>query len=151
MSSVLSSIGVSLGRPTLPRFAKPSLYRSVSRRKGARRTPLCQERQDVPLIRRNTAVQGVKIDLFHRPLAAAFGDLEPSVQHRSKTRPRRAEPGVDAARSPFLGPFANLVGREEPCRLGARQWRFIRRRAAVREPDPPGIFHLVAEMPMQPG
>jgi hypothetical protein len=37
------------------------------------------------------------IDLPHRPLAAAFDDLEPSIQYRGEARPRRAEPGVDNA------------------------------------------------------
>ena len=36
------------------------------RRKGDWRTPLCRQRQDVPLIRWDTAVQHVEIDLFHR-------------------------------------------------------------------------------------
>src|SRR5258708_16629401 len=87
------------------------------------RTPLCRQREDVPLIRGNAAGKRVLVDLFHRPLAAAFDDLDPSIQPRRKTRPRRAEPDVDAARPPFPGPFANLVGRKKPCQRGARPFR----------------------------
>src|SRR5260370_31486707 len=112
-------------------------------------TPLCRQREDVPLIRGNEAGKRSLIDLLHRPLAAAFDDLEPSIQHRRKTRPRRAEPDVDAARPPFPGAFANLVGRKKPGRLGARQFRLIRRGAPMGEPDPTGIFYLLAKVPVK--
>src|SRR5258708_39094498 len=95
------------------------------------RTPLCRQREDMPLIRGNAAGKRILIDLLHRPLAAAFDDLEPSIQHRCKTRPRRAEPDVDAARPPFLRAFADSFGRKKPGRLGARQFRLIRREAPV--------------------
>lgn len=51
--------------------------------------------------------------------------------------------------APFLGALANLIRREEPCRLGARQFALVRRGAAMREADAAGIFHPRAKMPVQ--
>src|SRR5664279_3951025 len=150
-SSVLSSIGVfSFGRLRGVSLWK-NLYRLGSRRKGGIRIPLCRQREDVTLLRRHAAAQRVEINLLHRILAPAFDHVEPSIQPRGKTGPRRAEPLLDAAGTPFPGAFANLVGREEPARPGARQFGLVRRRAAVGEPDAPGIFHSIAEMPVQGG
>ena len=103
----------------------------------------------MPLIRRHAAVEGIEIDLAHRRRPAAFGHGEPLIELRREARPRRAEPRIDAARSPFLCPLADLVGREEPARLGAGQFRFVRRSAAMGEADTPRIFHLIAEVSVQ--
>src|SRR5712664_1519890 len=75
---------------------------------------LLRQRQYVPLFRRNAAVQCIEIDLLHRRRPAALGYLEPSIQHRGKARPGRAETLINAARAPFFRTLADLVGREEP-------------------------------------
>src|ERR1700733_4475911 len=101
------------------------------------------------LIRRNAAVQRIEIGLLHRRRSFALDHVEPGIEHRGKARPCAAESAFDPARSPFLGAFADLVGGEEPDRLGARQWRLRRRSAAMGDPGPSGIFYLGAEMPMR--
>jgi hypothetical protein len=73
-----------------------------------------RQRQDVASIRRHAAVQGVEIDLLHRGLPVALRHRDPAVEYRDEVRPRRAESGVDAARAPFFGALANLVGRKKP-------------------------------------
>src|SRR5881398_569665 len=103
----------------------------------------------MPLIRRNMAIEGIEINLFHRARPAAFGDLQPAVEVRREARPRRAEPGFNTARAPFLGALAHLVRREEPDRLGARTFSLVRRRAAMGEANAAGVFHLRAEMTVQ--
>ena len=104
----------------------------------------------MPLFRRNAAIERIEIDLAHRRRSPALDHLKPLVELRREAGPRRAEPRLDAARAPFFGPLADLVGREEPYQLRARQIRLIRRRAPVCQPDSSGIGHLVAEMGVQP-
>jgi hypothetical protein len=66
------------------------------------------------LFRRHAPVEGIETGLAHCNVAATFGHLEPLVEFWRKTRPGRAEPRVETARSPFLGTLADLVGGEEP-------------------------------------
>src|SRR5882724_11228168 len=103
----------------------------------------------MPLIRRHAAVEGVEIGLLHRRRPAAFGHGEPLIELWREARPGRAESRLDAAWSPFLGALADLVRRKEPGRLGAGQYRLVGGRAAMGEADASGIFHLVAEVPVQ--
>src|SRR5262245_52344850 len=98
-------------------------------------------------VRRNTAVQGIQIDVFHGLRTAALRHLQPSIEVRRKARPRRAKALVDAARTPLLGALADMVRGKEPARLGARQHRFVGRGAAMGEADPAGIFYSLAEVP----
>src|SRR5438552_12591565 len=146
MSDVLSSMRFS--PPAVFAACSPGAYTQSGRpRKSVESRRLCRKRQDMALVRRNTAIEGIEINLFHRAGPAAFGDLEPAIEVRREARPRRAEPRVDTARTPFLGALAHLVRREEPGRFGARQFAFVRRRAAVGEADAAGVFHLRARMP----
>ncbi len=125
ISSVLSSMCASRHQPSSRRFPCPqSLYPFADRRrKGVRGDSFIRaKRQDMTLIRRNAAVEGVEIDLLHRRRSAALDHVEPSIEHRDEARPCRAESLVDPAGSPFPGALADLVGREEPGRLGAGQF-----------------------------
>src|SRR5437879_6170147 len=103
----------------------------------------------MPQVRRDAAVEGIEIGRLHRGWPATLGHIEPLVELRREAAPCGAEPLVDATRSPFPRPLADLVRREEPCRLGAGQLGFVRRNSAVGEADLSGIFHLVAEVPVQ--
>src|ERR1700733_6800150 len=102
------------------------------------------------LRRWNVPAQRVEIDLLDRRRSAALYDREPVRQRGCEGRPCGAKSLIDAARSPFPGALSNLVGCEKPGGLGARQFRLIRRKALVREPDLAGVFHRVTEMTMQP-
>src|SRR5947207_14938588 len=103
----------------------------------------------MPLVRRHAAVEGVEIGLLHRRRPAAFGHGEPLIEFWCEAGPCRAESRVDAARSPLLGPLADLIRRKEPGWLGAGQYRLVGGGAAMGEADASGIFHLLAKMPVQ--
>src|SRR5258708_9674504 len=110
-----------------------------------------RQRQDVALIRRHAAAQRIEIDSLHRRLSAAFDHLDPSLQLRGKTGPGAAESRIDAARSPFPGTLANLVGCKEPCGVGAGHIGVFAGSALVRQSDASAVFEPIAEMPMQLG
>src|ERR1700712_2131348 len=103
----------------------------------------------MPEIWRHTAVEGIEIGRLHRGRPATLCHIEPLIELWREAGPRGAEALVDPARAPFLGALADLVRRKEPGRLGAGQFGFVRRNAAMGEADLAGIFHLVTEMPVQ--
>src|SRR5688500_19805110 len=94
---------VSLHRPSVRRFpdAEPIPFSDRAERAGGD-AAYSLKRQDMALIRRNAAVQRIEIDLLHVGWPTAYGHGEPLVQHGHETHPRRAEPRLDAARSPFF-------------------------------------------------
>src|SRR6266568_3037764 len=108
-----------------------------------------RERQDQPLIRRHAAVEGVEIGPLNRRRSAVLDHFHPLIQLWGEGGPCGAKPFVETARTPILGALADMIGGEEPARLGARQFWIVGRRAAMSEPDAAGIFHVVAEMPVQ--
>src|SRR5579883_1023054 len=98
------------------------------------------------LIRRNTSLERIEIDPLHGVASPAIDNGEPIVEVRCKAGPGRAELILDAARSPLPRALADLVGREEPGRLGAGQRRLIGRTCAMGEADAAGVFHVIAEI-----
>src|SRR5581483_6463136 len=102
------------------------------------------------LSRRNTSLERIEIDPLHGLASAAIDNREPIVEVRRKADPGGAELLLDAARSPLPRALADLVGREEPGRLGAGQRRLIGRACAMGEADAAGVLHLIAEMLVQP-
>src|SRR5258708_39816844 len=122
-------------------------YTGSSRAKSA----LPEQREHVALLGRNAPLQRVEIDLPHRLRSAALDHGQASLEPRRKARPCRAKTLLYAARAPFLGALADLVGREEPARLCAGQLALVGIGGAMCQSDAHRAFHLVTKMTVQLG
>ena len=137
ISSVLSSMRAS--RPPAVCAAFPldaSLYPFGRPQKGARRQRLfARETGCAP----DPAEHGRSAyrDRPAAPRRARGSRSRSAIRSRLGAKPDHAAPKrcIDAARAPFLGALADLVGREEPARLGAGQFR-LRRATSARWVSP---------------
>ena len=133
-------------------FPDRSLYRFGIAQKGREGDAgYSVKRQDMALFRRQRGRSACR----DRPAFTAAGPrpsvtVEPLVQHRGETRPRRAEPDIDAARVPI--PWrACGSGRARRTRSAWHPAVPARPATIARWVSPmrAGVFHLVAEMPVQ--
>ena len=77
----------------------PLMVRSAQRGNAMRREPCCRstrQRQDVALMRRHPAVEGIEIDRLHGSRASAFPHLHPLIQQRDEALPCGAEPLIES-------------------------------------------------------